>query len=171
VYEYVPGARRTLARSTRAHATIELDGEEQAEIWSAHRVGGRPHVALEHAAPPGEARAVCAGWSRPGAPVRRAFVLEAGELRIADEIGGSPGRVVARIPLAPGLVPRLEGGRAEIALARGGSAQLELPAELAWRAEQTPYYPEFGREVARSCLVGEGRASRLAWRLRARLPG
>lgn len=40
VFEYVPGARRTHARATASHATVQIDDEEQAELWAAHRVGG-----------------------------------------------------------------------------------------------------------------------------------
>jgi len=46
VFEYVPGPRRHRARATRSHATLEVDGRDQAEIWGAHRVGGRPRVRL-----------------------------------------------------------------------------------------------------------------------------
>jgi uncharacterized heparinase superfamily protein len=171
VYEYAPGARRDQSRATRSHATLALDGQEQAELWGAHRVGGRPRVALERAELPHEAEATCRGWSRPDLPIRRRFAIRGDELRIDDEIGGAARRVEARLPLAPGLAPRLAGARAELALLHGGVVAIELPADLAWRVETAPYYPEFGRETPRACLVGEGAANRLAWRLRSGLAG
>jgi hypothetical protein len=44
VSTYEPGAERYYLRSTAAHNTVVLDGQEQAEIWASFRVGGRPAV-------------------------------------------------------------------------------------------------------------------------------
>jgi uncharacterized heparinase superfamily protein len=41
---YEPGAERSYERSTAAHNTVRIDGEEQAEIWASFRVGRRPRV-------------------------------------------------------------------------------------------------------------------------------
>ncbi|MCC2820940.1 heparinase II/III family protein [Lachnoclostridium pacaense] len=43
VFTYKPGRERNECRSTKAHNTIELDGQNSAEIWSAFRVGKRGH--------------------------------------------------------------------------------------------------------------------------------
>ena len=48
VSTYEPCAERHYERSTSAHNTVRVDGEEQAEIWASFRVGRRPKVgALE----------------------------------------------------------------------------------------------------------------------------
>jgi hypothetical protein len=39
---YEPGAIRLAERSTAAHNTLRIDGEEQAEVWHSFRVGRRP---------------------------------------------------------------------------------------------------------------------------------
>jgi uncharacterized heparinase superfamily protein len=44
VSTYEPGPERHYERSTAAHNTLRIDGEEQAEIWGVFRVGRRPHV-------------------------------------------------------------------------------------------------------------------------------
>jgi uncharacterized heparinase superfamily protein len=41
---YERGPERHYERSTAAHNTLRIDGEEQAEIWAAFRVGRRPRV-------------------------------------------------------------------------------------------------------------------------------
>ena len=41
---YEPGQERAYERSTAAHNTLRIDGEEQAEIWASFRVGRRPRV-------------------------------------------------------------------------------------------------------------------------------
>jgi uncharacterized heparinase superfamily protein len=44
VSTYEPGGERLFERSTAAHNTLRVDGEEQAEIWGSFRVGRRPEV-------------------------------------------------------------------------------------------------------------------------------
>ena len=44
VSTYERGAERLYERSTAAHNTLRIDGEEQAEIWASFRVGRRPRV-------------------------------------------------------------------------------------------------------------------------------
>ncbi len=41
---YEPGPERSFERSTAAHNTVRIDGEEQAETWASFRVGRRPRV-------------------------------------------------------------------------------------------------------------------------------
>lgn len=41
VYEYEPGEMRHYVRSTRAHNTVSVDGDEQSEIWGEFRIARR----------------------------------------------------------------------------------------------------------------------------------
>jgi hypothetical protein len=41
---YRQGRERHYERSTAAHNTLRIDGEEQAELWASYRVGRRPRV-------------------------------------------------------------------------------------------------------------------------------
>src|SRR5262249_42063939 len=41
VYEYTAGPWRDYFRSTRAHTTVEVEHENQSEVWSSFRVGSR----------------------------------------------------------------------------------------------------------------------------------
>jgi uncharacterized heparinase superfamily protein len=160
VCEYVPGPRRDQSRSTRAHATMQVGGAEQAEIWAAHRVGGRPVVNLEWVDPSKRVVATCRGWSTPDSEHRRVFSVREQAIEIADALEGRRRPVRLALPLAPGLEPRLahdqDGGtEAHIPLSSGRRLRIALPAAASWRIERAPYYPEFGVEVARACLVGE----------------
>ena len=167
VREYVAGASRDRARATRSHATLEVGGFEQAELWSAHRVGGRPRVELVGFEAGSFVEATCAGWRTPGTIHRRRFEVSGDELRICDALEGRPERVCATLPLAPGLEPRLSGDT--VALVRDGQvcATVELPRGMDWKLERAPYYPGFGREQERSVLVGcADRFESGEWRIR-----
>ena len=161
VSEYIPGALRDAARTTRAHATLEVAGHEQAETWQAHRIGGRPRVDLCRVDPGRDAEATCAGWATPDTLHRRRFSLVGDAVVVCDRLEGRPRPVRFALPLAPGLQPRLEhagdgASRLTIPLDEGGSLRISLPGgeEIRWRVERTLYFPEFGRHQERPCLVG-----------------
>ena len=165
VYEYVPGARRDQARSTAAHATVVIGGQEQAELWAAHRIGGRPDVALTHVEPGRSAIGVCAGWATPEVLHRRTFEVGEREVTLLDEFDRAAPTAELRLPLAPGLEPELGGRIARIDLAPG-TLRIELPGSAEWTLERSAAYPEFGREVERWVLLGRARdLDRAEWRL------
>ena len=51
VFDYTAGPLRQRLRGTSAHNTVEVDGQDQSEVWSAFRVGRRARVSLVHHAP------------------------------------------------------------------------------------------------------------------------
>lgn len=174
VFEYLPGPRRERARATRSHATLEIDGTEQAEVWAPHRVGGRPTVRMLDFAPGLACEASCEGWATPGVVHRRRFELEGGTLCIHDRLEGGPRPVRMSLPLAPGLAPRFVGGdpstpqKLVVRRPSGPPVEIELPGDgVRWKLETPDYYPEFGRAEARYCLVGESdRFESGVWRFR-----
>lgn len=94
VYEYTAGSWRDYFRSTRAHNTVEVAGENQSEVWSSFRVARR--------ARPGKVtwkvadryilvQAEHDGYKRLPVPVihRRAVVWKKNEFwLVADELSG-----------------------------------------------------------------------------------
>jgi len=167
-YEYEVGSRRERARATASHATIVIDGEEQAEIWSAHRVGGRPVVDRLGGNGVDRVEARCRPWSRPRTAHRRLFRLDSEGVTILDRIEGPCDSVRFVLPFDPvwslDLRPDGRGARAfrsESSSPRtAGPTRVELTLfeGLAWRIERGLYYPSFGREVERLLLIGEGPA-------------
>ncbi len=162
VYEYVAGERRQTARATRSHATLEVEGHEQAEIWAPHRIGGRPKVSLDAVTPNHRCEARCAGWATPGLAHVRHVDVESEVVAVIARVegGAKPARVRAAWPLAPGIDVELDAAAAHalLTLQSGARVRVALPTALAWRVEAAPYYPEFGRDEARPVLVGEGEA-------------
>lgn len=158
VPEYIPGALRRACRSVRSHATLELDGREPAEIWGAHRVGGRPEVSMAVAEPLRSVEGTSRGWNTRDTLHRRRFRSRGDAFEVEDVLEGTPRRVIARLPLAPGVEARLDprGGALRLRTPSGRRVHCRLPEGLRFRLEPLAYFPEFGSRVERTCLVGEG---------------
>lgn len=181
VTEYILGALREISRETASHATLQIDGSEQSEIWSAHRVGGRCEVEVENFAQ-NRLDAHCVSWSRPHTRHHRSFQLAGERLLIEDRIVGDPVPVRFALPLAPGLEPQLRAtdsstkaapfGEATrepmtlwLVLRSGESVRVDLPVGVRWSIERRAYFPRFGENIERACLVGISDAFRFGtWR-------
>ncbi len=154
VCEYVPGERRDAARATGSHATVEIEGQEQAELWAAHRIGGRPDVAIPRFEAGRRIDAVCAGWNTPEILHTRCFELDANGLTILDRFDRPPREARFHFPLGPGLEPDLKDGLARIPLASGRTLEIVLPQGIDFRVERGPYFPRFGSAEERAFLRG-----------------
>ncbi|MFK7894213.1 MAG: heparinase II/III family protein [Myxococcota bacterium] len=161
LFEYRPGVRRDQARATASHATLQLDEQEQAEVWSAHRIGGRPEVELLAFADTGFAEAECQGWSQPETVHRRRFEIAEGEVLIRDCVEGPWNSLRSTLPIAPGWEVSLEGAiaravwRGEAGGERIPPVEMILTETLTWRVARGIYFPTFGVECERPVLVGE----------------
>ena len=131
---YEAGERRNYERSTAAHSTVDIDGEDQTEVWGAFRAACRAGVRLERADSIGDAVVVTAshdGYERlSGSPRhRRTWTISDEGLEIADEVHGEGDhRSVAHLVLAsdvevePRGADRFRAGSVEIGLSGGEAA-------------------------------------------------
>jgi uncharacterized heparinase superfamily protein len=166
--EFLLGARRALVRATRSHATVEVNGAEQAELWGTRRIGGRPDVGLVRVVPDVSVEGVCAGWFTPDVLHRRLLAFEEGALRIEDRFDAPAASARLVLPLAPGVAVRLDGAQAELVTRRGRRLTVALPALARWRVERGPCFFAFGEEQERAVLVGETAGLAAAdWRIEA----
>ncbi len=157
---YEAGPRRAYERSTAAHNTVEVDGEDQTEVWGIFRAARRAHGHLELLARDGSTVEVVAshdGYRRlPGSPVhRRCWRISPGRVDITDTItGAGTHRVISRLHVDPVAASRCSitahGGlvTTEEDTIAWGFGQLrpatihlvtaqdgELPIELRWHLE------------------------------------
>lgn len=155
---YGTGPRRRHERSTAAHSTVEIDGENSSEVWGGFRVGRRARVRDVRV---GErdgvlmAEAAHDGYRwRPGRPlVRRRLTLSGDGLAVHDQVEGGFGQAIARFHLGLDVTATVE--------ADGRSGELALPSgrRVRWRTsapariEADEWSPEFGRREPTLQLV------------------
>jgi uncharacterized heparinase superfamily protein len=157
VYTYAPGDLRARDRSTAAHNTIEVNGRDQSELWSAFRCGRRIRITGAGIEGHGGSAFLHGEYVGPGRRSvrvrhRRTFAFANGGLFVRDRLEAA-GRHQAtiRLHLAPGLEVRRNGVGLVITEGRAQLACLSAP-HLEWRVESSPYHPEFGLEEERICL-------------------
>jgi uncharacterized heparinase superfamily protein len=148
VYEYIESERRDYCRSTRAHNTVMINGEEQAEIWSSFRVGRRGYpIGFET----GENWVRCGhtGYERIERGLRhfRKITLLDSAVVISDEIKGTAEKGGRKsegfLHFAPNvnLQPKNGGLAAKI---EGHELNLEFDG-ASFELFESEYFPEFGR--------------------------
>lgn len=181
VSTYERGPDRDYERSTAAHNTIRIDGEDQAEVWASFRVGRRPRVGgIEAEEVNGYriARGAHFGYQRRGVVHARAIVLTPARAWVVIDVltGRGTHSVESFIHFHPGvrlepiaavgsppeprsgaiwtLAPQwtLHFGGHRIRLATLNADQSSL--------EQTSYSPEFGIRQTRPLLRLTGQATR-----------
>lgn len=158
---YEPGAQRDFERSTRAHNTVEIDGENSSEVWAAFRVARRARpfdLRVERSSE--TLRVGCAhdGYRRlPGRPVhRRTLAVEAGAVRWIDRVEGRGiHRARGFIPLHPRSRVEPGGQGAEIVTAGGRRLVLAACGIDTLRVESGACALEFGVREPRPVLVWE----------------
>ena len=151
---YTPGERRNYERSTRAHNTVEIDGEDQTEVWGTFRAARRAVPTLERAVDDGRKMEVVAshdGYQRlPNSPDhRRTWLIREGSMEITDEvIGEGAHRLVGRLYFAPEVkAVALDAGSVTagpIGLSVNGGRMSLHDVIVAYR---------FGERVAASCVA------------------
>jgi len=171
--DYLSGPDRSYVRSTAAHNTIELDGQDQCEFWAAFRVArrGRPHDVEAHAGP-GTLR--LSGWHDgylrlPGRPVHhRAMTWERRVLRITDSVrSGRTHDIASRLHLHPDATVERCGDR-EVLIANGpAAARLRLDGTARLSIEPAWHCPQFGIRIPTLAITIRARAS--AWSATATL--
>ncbi|MGB5229891.1 MAG: alginate lyase family protein [Desulfoprunum sp.] len=164
---YGSGAERHRQRSTAAHSTVVVDGENSSEVWGGFRVARRARVLDARC---GEdnlgiwAEGAHDGYARlHGAPVHhRRWVIDPGTLRIIDRVEGA-GTHEAEIffPFAPGWRPTFDGAK-RVLIIDHENDRLQMVVEAGADAnvflEPTTWHPEFGVSVP-------------VWRIRIALTG
>ncbi len=116
---YDPGPQRDRLRSTAAHNTVRVDGQNQFEVWDSFRVGRRAGVGQveeRREAPFQAISAVHDGYVRLGVEHRRTIIClpGAGWLIVDDVAGRGSHRVESFLHLGPRMTPAADGDRVSL---------------------------------------------------------
>jgi hypothetical protein len=168
-YAYDRDERRCYDRSTAAHNTVCVDGQDSSEVWHIFRVGRRAYprdVAVDFSGKGLRATAAHTGYDHlPGRPrhTRHLDLGEDGRFVITDNIAGrGRHRLEGGFLLGPGwaVVPAAGGW-----MLTNGDSRIRVIVQgaegLRRFEERRPYHPEYGREIE---------CTRLSWRLENDLP-
>lgn len=160
VYEYPAGQMRAYSRSTRAHNTIEIDGQDQCEFWGSFRVARRGSARALNWSPDEtgfELRAQHDGYARlPGQPMleRTFFWRDAGQLVVKDTVtSASSHRMVSRLHVHPGcVVEQISACQVRIGH-RAGQALVTFTGDGSLSLEESYYCDHFGRREKNVALA------------------
>ena len=165
--EYGIGLQRDWERSTAAHNTVEIDGENSSEVWSGFRVARRARPFGLEIGEAGGLLVRCAhdGYRRlRGRPVhRRAIETGVDEIKIIDRIdGGGVHKIVGRFGLHPAVViKRIDPRKWVLELPEGIVLQMMVSGADSLEVERGTFAPEFGLLLERDVLL---------WRIKGALP-
>ena len=148
VFHYLDTPQRRRSRSTAAHNVLAPEGVEQAEIWSAFRVGDRPQVEVEawdHNEDGFSLQVRHDGFHRQGVTISRKFSHTGSKQFLIDDAFESSDEVnmVGHIHFAPEVTVAAsdEGG---VSLNHAGkNVRVSLSKVDSHSIVETDYYPEF----------------------------
>lgn len=165
---YEVGSERLRQRSTAAHNTVEVDGQDSSEVWSSFRVARRAEpLGLWIDEGSEELRVGCShdGYMRLDGRVvhSRTWAFGANEVRVEDRLAGRYERARARMHLHPTVRCDAE-GRMHLP---GGSAVLCQTSGAVLRVEPSTWHPQFGSALESRCLsldlAADRASSTLSW--------
>lgn len=168
-YAYDLDERRRYDRSTAAHNTVCIDGEDSSEVWHIFRVGRRARVRCVVSSPEARGMTVTSehdGYVHlPGRPRhgRTVSVDGMGVLEVEDQISGEGRhRLEGGWLLAPGWSAEEAPGGWKV---EKNGLRLRImvsgPAGLSCRIAKAAYHPEFGLEE---------QTTRLLWQIESEIP-
>lgn len=162
VCDYEPSLKRAYARSTKAHNTVIVDGEEQSEMWGVFRVARRARPLHGHIGKTDQESILFEGahdgYRRlRGRPIHRRRMSYDGEgsWTIQDFLEGSGShRMESFVHIHPdcSLVPSSE-GLFRIERDREVIAVIEALSTCQMEIQQGCYFPEFGLSLKNPVLA------------------
>ncbi len=152
--QYEEGEIRHYNRGNAGHNAMTVDGQDQSEIWAAHRCGRRAHPNLH------EFRKDSNGTLRfsgshdgyrklRGSPVhRRTITWAGGQIHIEDTIAGAGKHgITSRLHIHPDLSLDMDGGVATVSANGRPLAAIRTNGDQGLSLEDGWYCPEFGKRI------------------------
>lgn len=170
-FEYVQGEMRDYCRSTAAHNTLVIDGWEQAEWWSSHRVGRRGYATSLAAEWKSDAATAEVSGSHdayaylPGRPRHhRRLELAPDGLRLLDRVDSKSSHTLeSYLHFHPECALQEKEGGFEVAF---HNCRVWLTCDAPLKSISSYYCPEFGKRFSNQALVAASNRDSIQWRLK-----
>ncbi len=164
---------RLRQRSTAAHNTVEVDGENSSEVWGGFRVARRAKPENFNVYTDNEEVIVeCShnGYLRlPGKVThRRRWNCKKNEMIITDTLVGGFSQAKARLYFHPDVnVQKKENNLFTATLASGEKVEISVSGADSSFLENATWHPEFGLSIPNKCLVtqfsGHQLVTKISW--------
>ena len=151
--QYEMGKQRNFERSTKAHNTVEIDGENSSEVWAGFRVARRARpfdISIQRNEDEFTIVAAHDGYERlRGKPVhRRKWKLTKYDLQVTDWIDGEFNEAISRVYFHPDFCS--EEGRGNKWMGR----DIEINVSLKdYQVQSSYWYPEFSVALKNQVLI------------------
>lgn len=160
VCDYEPGSMRQYCRSTRAHNTVEIDGQDQCEMWGVFRVGRRGHPKDVNWKAFNDGFHL-SGWHDgykrlKGKPIHRRdfYWFNSGRLTIKDRITAfCPQNMVSRVHLHPYCKIEHVGNNSVQVAYPVGRFKASFLGKGKLTVDKSLYCPDFGRRFDNDALA------------------
>lgn len=151
---YTSGPLRDFERSTAAHNTVEIEGQDSSEVWGGFRVARRARildVLVDESLTRSRIVASHSGYMRlPGRPIHeREWIMTDHTLRVIDRVRSRRTvHAVGRFLLHPAVSVTATGG---LRLAHGRECQWRVQGGIA-ALRAAHWAPEFGLRLDTTCI-------------------
>lgn len=155
--QYGEGAERQRQRSTGAHSTVEVAGQNSSEVWAGFRVARRARPTLDLFELTDTSIRIQAshdGYRRlpKGSGHQRTWTFADDALEIVDRLTGNQSLAVSRLYIHPDVTFQPEANGFVADLGDGKKVFVLMEGADQVRIVDSTWHPEFGCSVANQCI-------------------
>lgn len=164
--QYGEDLERQRQRSTSAHNTVEVDGENSSEVWAGFRVARRAYPVVEEIITSDEeifVRAYHTGYRRlKGKNLhRREWAFKKDSCLIIDEVTGFFNSAIARLHVHPDVFFSWDENALVAVLKNGNKLRVVIEGASSVTLQQSTWHPAFGVVIPCQCIVAEFSSGKL----------
>lgn len=169
--QYGEGPERQRQRSTLAHSTVEVEGQNSSEVWAGFRVARRAQPVLERLEQLPSSIVVQGshnGYFRlPGRSIhRRRWTFTCDGLELVDCLGGDGVHAISRFFIHPAVKVREENGYIVAYMEAEQRVYIDFEGADQVRVVDSTWHPEFGSSLGSHCIEAAFTRNSLVTRIR-----